>query len=120
MSPGNLQLQKFLEAYSNDSGEVALVLPSEESLNSDPAEGLEKNNERSESAAAVLLHFMELTGAEPSKAISDLMSNMMHLADRMGCNLSDEIRTARHHYLQETSVKPFERCRMRLSRPTGG
>ena len=59
------------------------------------------NSARAESARAAIIAFRKATGTE-EEALSDLLCNLMHLADRQGEDFYPSLRRAINNYVQET------------------
>ncbi|EAQ81497.1 hypothetical protein [Blastopirellula marina] len=69
-------------------------------LPSDP-EGM--NDSRADWATYGLEAFISQAGTDRESAMTDLLCNLMHLADRTGTHFEDELDRARMHYSCETS-----------------
>lgn len=65
-------------------------------------EGL--NDDRSSWAGIAIAAFMAATNTEPENALSDLLCDLMHWADRRGECFDSRLEHARHHYAEETSA----------------
>jgi hypothetical protein len=68
-------------------------------LPSDP-EGM--NDSRAEWATYALEAFISQSGTDRESAMTDLLCDLMHLADRMGTHFQGELDRARMHYSSET------------------
>jgi hypothetical protein len=60
------------------------------------------NDRRAEWAAAALRAFMEATGTDEENALGDLLTDMMHWADRNNFDFDSALDRARCHYVEET------------------
>ena len=63
------------------------------------------NDKRASWALEAIEAFCATTGTDASDAISDLLSDIMHLCDREGGTFGSfepELRRARNHYAEET------------------
>ena len=67
-----------------------------------PPDPDELNSARAEWAQAAIIAFREVTGAEEEEALSDLLCNLMHLADRQGKGFYASLRRAIDNYVHET------------------
>lgn len=61
------------------------------------------NTRRAEWAESALHAFMHTTGTESDNAVSDLLCDLMHFADRDSESFAQSLRRARRHYAEETS-----------------
>lgn len=73
----------------------------------------EANRDRSMWAEAAARYFADLTGLdwdadEPETAISDLLADLMHLADSLSLDFDSMIYRARNHYDEETAESEAE------------
>jgi hypothetical protein len=59
------------------------------------------NSARAEWAQAAIIAFRKVTGAE-EEALSDLLCDLMHLADRQGENFYASLGRAINNYVEET------------------
>lgn len=62
------------------------------------------NASRAECASYALSAFMSYARTDPESAMTDLLCNLMHLADRNGTDFNRDLARARMHYTCETSV----------------
>jgi hypothetical protein len=62
------------------------------------------NNDRAEWAGAALRQFRSVTGTDFEDALSDLLGDLMHWADRNGVTFDDQLSCARMHYEAETAA----------------
>ena len=60
------------------------------------------NDSRAEWAVYALVAFMSQTGTDRESAVTDLLCDLMHLADRDGSDFSADLERARMHYACET------------------
>ncbi len=60
------------------------------------------NDSRAEWAVHALDAFMWQAGADRPSAVTDLLCDLMHLADCDGSNFADDLERARMHYASET------------------
>lgn len=61
------------------------------------------NDDRSNWAAAALSRFVECTGTDREDALADLLTDLMHLADREEVfDFERDLNRARVHYVEET------------------
>lgn len=75
----------------------------EEALPPDP-DGI--NDRRAEWAGYALAAFMSQTGSDRESAVTDLLCDLMHLADREGADFDSDLARARMHYSCETEDEP--------------
>lgn len=61
------------------------------------------NDRRAEWAGHALAAFMSQTGTDSNSAVTDLLCDLMHLADREGTDFTADLQRARLHYDAETS-----------------
>jgi hypothetical protein len=61
------------------------------------------NDSRGGWAGAALSTFMKETGTDQEDAITDLLADLMHWADRNGCDFHAALERARLHYEAETA-----------------
>jgi hypothetical protein len=64
------------------------------------------NDARANWALAALRVFHNETGVDEGDALSDLLCDLMHLADRKGWDFDHELERARMHYEAETLSEP--------------
>lgn len=64
------------------------------------------NDERAKWAQTALNAFVIETGADPEDALADLISDLMHLAPRLGLDFKDEFDRASRNYTGETTYEP--------------
>ncbi len=64
------------------------------------------NDTRAEWAGYALTALMSQTGTDTDSAVTDLLCNLMHLADRETTNFSADLERARTHYEAETGANP--------------
>ena len=69
-----------------------------------PPDPERKNDSRSEWAGHALAAFMSQTGADAGSAVTDLLCDLMHLADRTGTDFDADLARARMHYACETGA----------------
>lgn len=62
------------------------------------------NDSRAEWAGYALVAFMSQTGSDAGDAVTDLLCNLMHLADREGTHFAADLERARMHYEAETQA----------------
>ncbi len=70
-------------------------------LSPDP-DGL--NDRRAEWAASALTAFLSQTGTDAESAVTDLLCDLIHLADRDGTAFDADLRRGRMHYACETGA----------------
>ena len=69
-----------------------------------------QNDDRASWASTALIAFKSETGSDDEDAMSDLLCDMMHLADREGEDFTTDLRRAAGHYVAETTSDcPFVR-----------
>ncbi len=70
-----------------------------------PADPDVMNDDRADWAAAAIDAFIDATGADREDALSDLLSDLMHLCDRVDDlgNFKEQLERARGHYEAETA-----------------
>jgi hypothetical protein len=61
------------------------------------------NDRRAEWAGCALDAFMSQTGTDTESAVTDLLCDLMHLADRSGTDFEGDLARARMHYTSETA-----------------
>lgn len=70
-----------------------------------------QNEERSERAKQALLRYAELTGQDPDAEledmVTDLLADMLHMAQEQELNFEDCLRWAYEHYDEEASTDAF-------------
>ena len=89
----------IVEDFDNQCAERAV---SQDELPPDP-EG--RNEDRSQTALDALRTLVTSTGADTEDALSDLLCNLMHFADRYDFDFESELGRAEMHYRAETSRK---------------
>lgn len=62
-----------------------------------------RNDDRAKWAAAAVRQFQSETGTEFEDALSDLLGDLMHFADRVALDFNHELSRARMHYEAETA-----------------
>jgi hypothetical protein len=62
------------------------------------------NDDRAKWAGNAISAFMQITGTEPENALSDLLCDLMHWADRQEECFGSALEHARWHYEEETSA----------------
>ena len=62
---------------------------------------MSQNDKRAEWAKQTIEKFQEITGTEDEDAMSDLLCDMMHLADRQGPAFAVDLTRAYGHYQYE-------------------
>lgn len=68
-----------------------------------PADPEGMNDDRAEWALEALARFMQITGTDREDAVSDLLCDLMHLADREGGEtFARSLERAQLHYDEET------------------
>jgi hypothetical protein len=60
------------------------------------------NDRRAEWAGCALAAFVSQTGTDSDSAVTDLLCDLMHLADRAGTDFAADLERARRHYDAET------------------
>jgi hypothetical protein len=60
------------------------------------------NSARAEWAQAAIIAFRKVTGTEEEEALSDLLCDLMHLANRQGENFYESLGRAINNYVEET------------------
>ncbi len=61
------------------------------------------NDSRAEWAGYALAAFVSQTGTDVGDAVTDLLCDLMHLADRTGTDFTADLERARLHYAAETN-----------------
>jgi hypothetical protein len=61
------------------------------------------NDKRADWAAAAVISFMRTTGTDEEDALSDLLADLMHWADRANYDFDAAFHRARDHYEAETA-----------------
>lgn len=69
-----------------------------------PPDPDDMNDSRAEWAGYALAAFIDQTGAAREDAVSDLICDLMHLADRTGISFAADLERARCHYEAETHL----------------
>jgi hypothetical protein len=64
------------------------------------------NDARAEWAGAALRHFQCITGTDYEDCLGDLLSDLMHWADRSNFDFNAALDRGRYHYEAETSLTP--------------
>lgn len=67
-----------------------------------PADPDGMNDKRSDWAHGAIAHFEKTTGTDREDALSDLLGDLMHWADRNQTDFETELARARGHYADET------------------
>lgn len=65
------------------------------------------NNDRAQWARVALRAFMKETGVDLEDALSDLLGDLMHMADRDNFDFEAALDRARYHYDAETGAAPY-------------
>ena len=71
-----------------------------------PPDPEEMNDNRAAWAATAILSFQQETGTDDENALTDLLCDLMHWADRNGEDFENELCRARMHYEAETAPAP--------------
>lgn len=72
-------------------------------MNTLPADPEGMNDERANWAEHAIQKFIEITGTDKEDALTDLLANLMHWADRNGADFKQALMMAEMHYEAETS-----------------
>lgn len=93
---------RVLEGQGATTSDAQAVVDAELSIPENRPEDPDgHNDERADWAAAAVLKFMSVTGTDPEDAFSDMLGDLMHLADRCGIDFENEMRRAENYYAQE-------------------
>lgn len=93
---------RLLEEQGATTSDAQAVVDAEFAIPENrPEDPDNQNDSRAEWAAAAVLKFMSETGTDPEDAFSDMLGDLMHLADRCGIDFANEMRRAENFYNQE-------------------
>ena len=72
------------------------------------------NDDRAEWAASTIRHFQCITGTDYEDALSDLLCDLIHWADRNKCDFDAELIRARAHYdvNRRPKLTPYRRPKL--------
>lgn len=62
-----------------------------------------ENIERAERAEKILTSYARMTGAEDEYSLTDLLTDLRHLADKNNLDFAQAIRISEDHHFEETS-----------------